>query len=260
MYTGSPGTVYLEFQDDVVLKKTVSPQTAVAEAEMQRRCYEVAQASGSFRVPRLKDVNREECLITMERLRGHESLWDTIAEDPARLDLIQSAGHVLGLIHRCCGSCTDEVRPDPRPIPQRWGRVMLHGDYSARNILVGQDGVLAVIDFDGKPGPASFDVSFFLSSIGRIPPHMRSLCAFRARARAFLAGYVGSEGDVPWQDVRNRLLYFGNCRLREVARRVCKEPRLRNFRRLVEWLAYVGALWCLFHRAGGGMGNGSRRK
>jgi 5-methylthioribose kinase len=148
-------------------------------------------------VPRLLDLDRDACAFTIERApAGWRSWKDRLLESEADETIARRVGLLLAAWHtgtsgdRVAAEAFadregfDQLRIDPyyRAVMRRHpdlagpvgayaerlmgsGRCLVHGDYSPKNVLVG-DGGLWIIDFEVTHfGEPSFDLAFMLNHL-----------------------------------------------------------------------------------------------
>ncbi|MQA25955.1 MAG: phosphotransferase [Micromonosporaceae bacterium] len=146
--------------------------------------------------PRVLDRDPERNVIVIERAPGSWSDWKRLLLQgrcdvgvAARLGGVLAAWHsadVAGVDQRCVDlSAFEQLRVDPyyrtvmRRRPEHAERVgwhaeamagrrtaLVHGDFSPKNVLVGEGGALWVIDFEvAHVGDPAFDVAFLLSHL-----------------------------------------------------------------------------------------------
>ncbi len=168
-------------------------ERAVTEA----RAIELAASLMPEAVPRLLDLDREACAFTIERAPAGWRAWkDGLLEGESDETIARQVGTLLATWH---GSTSDDplaaeafadregfdqLRIDPyyRAVMRRHpdladlmgayaerltgpGRCLVHGDYSPKNVLVG-DGGLWIIDFEVTHfGEPSFDLAFMLNHL-----------------------------------------------------------------------------------------------
>jgi len=174
------------------------------------------------RVPDVLDIDREACAITIARAPAEWRNWKAVLlsgeADPRvarELGRILAAWHAAsigdGRVARRFGDweAFDQLRIDPyhRTVARRHpdlaravGRVieemearriaLVHGDYSPKNVLVG-DGALWVLDFEvAHHGDPDFDLAFMLNHLSLKAIHRPQAAArYRRCAEAFLAAY-----------------------------------------------------------------------
>ncbi len=148
-------------------------------------------------VPRLLDLDRDACAFTIERAPAGWRTWkDSLLEGEADVTVAHQVGLLLAAWHagtfgdRVAAEAFadrqgfDQLRIDPyyRAVMRRHldlagpvgayaerlmgpGRCLVHGDYSPKNVLIG-DGGLWIIDFEVTHfGEPSFDLAFMLNHL-----------------------------------------------------------------------------------------------
>ena len=173
-------------------------------------------------VPELLDLDREACALVIAHAPGGWRSWkELLLEGEADAATAARVGEVLATWHH--GTCDDadverafgdpaafdELRVDPyyRTLMRRrppladaiaryvdrmlsTRRCLVHGDYSPKNVLVG-DGGLWIVDFEvAHFGDPAFDVAFMLNHLFLKAIHRPSRHEGYARcARAFWTAY-----------------------------------------------------------------------
>jgi 5-methylthioribose kinase len=190
------------------------------------RAMEVLARITPDRVPRLLDVDPDNYTLTMEHAPDGWATWkDQLLLGDVRTSVAADLGVTLAMWHRdtadddTSGSfhrptALEELRIDPyyravagcHPglaptvlgvVESMLGRrqCLVHGDFSPKNILVGEDGVW-VLDYEvAHQGDPTFDVAFMLNhlllkGIARPQDELR----YEAAARAFLDAYTSTVG------------------------------------------------------------------
>ena len=173
-------------------------------------------------VPDLLDLDRERCALTIAHAPAGWVSWkERLLAGEADASSAETVGELLAAWHR--GTCDDadverllgdldafeELRVDPyyrtltrrHPAPSRavgayvehmlaTRRCLVHGDFSPKNVLVGEGG-LWIVDFEvAHFGDPAFDVAFMLNHLFLKAIHRRSALEHYARcARAFWGAY-----------------------------------------------------------------------
>jgi len=214
---------------ELVVKQAL-PSLRVAApwaAKRERALTEAAALSLAHRltpdsVPRVFDMDEERCALVIERApAGWRSWKEDLLDGAADPSVAARLGELLADWHRATWSdalvaerfgdyeAFEQLRVDPyhRTVAQRRPalagaireqvaamranrRCLVHGDYSPKNVLVG-DGGLWVIDFEvAHYGDPAFDVAFLLSHLLLKAIHRPGARdALERCARAFLEGY-----------------------------------------------------------------------
>ncbi len=193
-------------------------ERAVTEGEALRLAHRLTPG----RVPEVFDIDREACALTIARAPAGWRSWKTALlagdVDPAvaeELGRILAAWHVDSagdeqVAHRFDDwQAFDQLRLDPyhrtvaRRHPDLAGAVhrlmaemeerrmaFVHGDFSPKNVLVGDTG-LWVLDFEvAHYGDPSFDLAFMLNHLSLKAIHRPQAAArYRRCAEVFLAAY-----------------------------------------------------------------------
>jgi 5-methylthioribose kinase len=197
----------------------VPPERAAAEARALELMARLAPSS----VPRLLDSDPDAFALVMEEAPGDWRPWKSLLlEGTADPGVAAWLGALLAVLHSADGDIgsaesfeAQRVDPYLRTIQQRHPELadrigayverlldttecVVHGDYSPKNVLVGNDG-LWVIDWEVvHRGDPTFDLAFMLNhlllkSIHR--PQARE--GYEACGQAFLDAY-GQEVDMPY--------------------------------------------------------------
>jgi 5-methylthioribose kinase len=197
----------------------VPPERAAAEA----RALELMARLAPRSVPRLLDSDPDAFALVMEEAPGDWRPWKSLLlEGTADPGVAAWLGALLAVLHSADGDIgsaesfeAQRVDPYLRTIQQRHPELadrigayverlldttecVVHGDYSPKNVLVGNDG-LWVIDWEVvHRGDPTFDLAFMLNhlllkSIHR--PQARE--GYEACGQAFLDAY-GQEVDMPY--------------------------------------------------------------
>ncbi|MFL5961411.1 MAG: phosphopyruvate hydratase [Gaiellaceae bacterium] len=219
-----------------LIVKQALPQLRVAEewlANRERtisegRALGVAAGIDPRRVPAVVDLDAERIVLTIEAAPLHWTAWKTrLLAGDADPDVAARLGAFLGALHRATAGDPeikeafpdaepfDQLRVDPyyraiiRKHPSCAGAIellvesmletrtcLVHGDYSPKNVLVGDDGVW-VIDFEvAHVGDPAFDVAFMLSHLFLKGIHVPAAGAdLRECGDAFWSAYEESAGD-----------------------------------------------------------------
>ena len=212
-----------------VVTKTVNPDMCAIEVARFEAARHVSDAVGGFRVPKVLDWD-EGGRIELERVPGIFALRDLLGRGRDDEDVLLRVGRALGHLHE---RMTLPAAYSALPLVDRQsgdddeGAVVLHGDFSAMNVCWCDEAEELVI-LDWGPvlsggvkvsGPRYYDLGFFVASLVRVRPWMRSLSAFHSRADALLRGYGEVAGDVDLDRLRSYVLRFtrGNVRRSVVA-------------------------------------------
>lgn len=201
-----------------------NPERALREAGALRFTHDLTAGA----VPMLFDVDAETCTLTMAAAPAAWRPWkDLLLEgtvDPStgrglgKLlgDWHLSSSHALAQLtglddldvfdqlriepfHRTVASRHPELAPRItcaiESLVKRPGRCLVHGDFSPKNVLVGEEG-LWVIDFEvAHVGNPVFDVAFLLAHLILKSVHQPGLAnAYRGCAAEFLEGYEDGAG------------------------------------------------------------------
>ncbi len=189
-------------------------ERAVAEAAALRLAGELAPGA----VPRVLDVDEEECALVVEHAPVGWQNWKELLlaghADPA---VARRLGHLLAIwqegtsgdIELDGADVFEQLRVDPyhrtvmRRAPELSAAVgayvermlatrlcLVHGDYSPKNVLAGDDG-LWVIDFEvAHLGDPAFDVAFMLNHLLLKAIHRPgSASAYEECSHAFVSAY-----------------------------------------------------------------------
>lgn len=214
---------------DAVVKQSL-PRLRVAEEWLAKRervlteaaALELAAALTPSEVPRVLAVDAERCAIVIDRAPADWRPWkDALLAGETDAGVAARLGSVLATWHRETAEdaeiagrfadheAFDQLRVDPyhRAVMQRWPRLarpvgayveqlagarvcLVHGDFSPKNVLVGDDG-LWVIDFEvAHVGDPVFDLAFMLNHLLLKTVHRPDAAvAYRACGAAFLDAY-----------------------------------------------------------------------
>jgi aminoglycoside phosphotransferase (APT) family kinase protein len=197
----------------------VPPERAVAEAQALELMAQLAPGS----VPRLLDSDREAFALVMEEAPAGWRPWKALLlEGVADAAVAAWLGALLAVVHSADGDIgsaesfeAQRVDPYLRTIQQRHpkqaGRIgayidqlldttecVVHGDYSPKNVLVGDDG-LWVIDWEvAHRGDPAFDLAFLLNHLLLKTIHRpQARDGYEACGLAFLDGY-GRHLEMPY--------------------------------------------------------------
>lgn len=193
-------------------------ERAVTEA----RALELAATLIPDSVPRLLELDSDACAFTIERAPAGWRTWkDELLEGEADEETARRVGSLLASWHAgtrddavaeafADRESFDQLRIDPyyRTVRRRHpdlagaidghverllgpGRCLVHGDYSPKNVLVG-DGRLWLIDFEVTHfGNPSFDLGFMLNHLFLKTLHRPAAAAgYLGCARAFWDAYT----------------------------------------------------------------------
>ena len=268
------------------------------EVEVLRVCAELLAAPPAAagdalvaRTPRILHEDRENYAFAMSAAPERHRVWKAdLLAGRADVSIARECGRLLGRLH--AGSWQnaeiakrledrrifDELRLDPyyrtlaRSFPAdaphlerliesvlAHRRSLVHADFSPKNLLV-YDGGLLLVDFEtGHFGDPAFDLGFFLShlvlkAVYHAPDHERYLSLAEAFWREYQAQLAANIGGAEWRDLEHRAaLNFAGCawaRLdgtskveyltdfarREMLRRVCRDLLARP---ADDWAAVV---------------------
>jgi 5-methylthioribose kinase len=197
----------------------VPPERAVTEAHALELMAQLSPGS----VPRLLDSDPEAFALVMEEAPADWRPWKSLLlEGVADAAVAAWLGALLTVLHSADGDIGsaesfEAQRVDPylrtiqRRHPELGGLIgayidrllatpqcVVHGDYSPKNVLVGNDG-LWVIDWEvAHRGDPAFDVAFLLNHLLLKTIHMPSATArYEACGKAFLDAY-GRDVDMPY--------------------------------------------------------------
>ncbi len=180
--------------------KTQEPGRARIEAFKTRAARKVAEASNTFRVPRVIDCDVDKGRTVFERIPGLIPFRSAIRilDDPS--ELAMKAGDALACIHRDL-RLPDDMRQE---LPVCWRdahapQVFVHGDFNLTNVCVSPaNREIVILDWAftdvwggvGTYGAACFDPLWFAqgllySNTGRL----RRVSNAQAIARTFLEAY-----------------------------------------------------------------------
>jgi 5-methylthioribose kinase len=207
---------------------TSDPRRSLIEA----RALQAFAALSPQAAPVVLDVDPERCAFTMTAAPHGTRPWkDVLLAGDVRADAGRRLGELLGRWHRESAESGDarfddttwfqqlrvdpfyerlmQVRPDLRPairplVARLLARreVLVHGDFSPKNVLVHPDGTLWLIDFEVcHRGDPVFDLAFVLHHLVLKAVHRpQSAVDLLACAEAILAGYVGERpGELPME-------------------------------------------------------------
>jgi 5-methylthioribose kinase len=197
-------------------------ERAITEGEALRLAGRITPGC----VPATLDVDRDRCALTIEAAPVEWTSWkDRLLAGDADPAVASRLGEILASWHQetardddvarvfADAEAFDQLRVDPyyrtvaRRLPELAAAIeayvqrmltthtcLVHGDYSPKNVLVG-DGVW-VVDFEvAHVGDPAFDIAFMLNHLmlkGLRAPATRS--AFLSCARAFWSAYRGAAG------------------------------------------------------------------
>lgn len=194
---------------------------------------ELASALTPGRVPRVLDVDETGFIIVIERAPASWRSWkEQLFDGVATVECARDLGTTLGTWHRqtaddaslCSPFADDEtfvnLRVEPfyltvasqhedlaRPIAALLERMssqrscFVHGDFSPKNVLVG-DGGLWILDFEvAHTGDPVFDVAFMLHHLTLKTIHTGAVERIAALAAAFRGGYRDTAGGSTLDDV-----------------------------------------------------------
>lgn len=200
------------------------PGRALMEAEALKFAHHLTPTA----VPALLDVDAEACTLTMAAAPPSWRPWkELLLEGIVEPSVGGSLGSLLGVWHRSSseslaglGALSDlavfeqlrigpfhqtvvERHPDLAPLiapavealVKRPGRCLVHGDFSPKNVLVGDEG-LWVIDFEvAHVGDPVFDLAFLITHLVLKSVHRPAMAgAYRACAVQFLKSYTDEAG------------------------------------------------------------------
>ncbi|MCK4624721.1 MAG: hypothetical protein KAV00_05370 [Phycisphaerae bacterium] len=146
--------------------KTDHPERMRVEVEKSRRAYEIGQASGLFRVPRVLQFDETTGKATFERYHGIKPTSDIIAFSKDSKDLLVTLGKALATIHK------ELVLPDDMriPLPPECSLpgetdVFFHGDFTCTNVCLKDcEEKLIILDWQMAPrygGLATYGTRYF---------------------------------------------------------------------------------------------------
>jgi 5-methylthioribose kinase len=193
-------------------------------------------------VPRLLDLDSDACAFTIERAPAGWRTWkDSLLEGEADETIARRVGLLLAAWHAgTSGDCVaaeafadregfDQLRIDPyyRTVMRRHpdlagavgayaerllgpGRCLVHGDYSPKNVLVGDEG-LWIIDFEVSHfGEPSFDLAFMLNHLFLKALHRpEAATGYLGCALSFWEAYAGNVTDALAPDLAATLGQVG---------------------------------------------------
>ncbi|HUY33769.1 MAG TPA: aminoglycoside phosphotransferase family protein [Pirellulales bacterium] len=199
--------------------------------------------------PRILREDRDNYAFTMTAAPAEHRVWKAeLLEGQARPEIAAACGRLLARLHGASWlnaavaqrlddrRVFDDLRLDPyyrsvaraypddapafeRLIDSVWQhrRCLVHADFSPKNLLVFQHGLL-MVDFEtGHFGDPAFDLGFFLSHLllkaacfaPRHEAYLRLTDVFRREYRAELSGRIG---DDEWRDLERRAVQnFAGC-------------------------------------------------
>jgi 5-methylthioribose kinase len=191
----------------------VSPERAMTEAQALELMWQLAPGS----VPRLLDSDPELCTLVVEEAPPSWRSWKScLLEGEADPAVAARLGELLAVLH--VGTADVDLgsaesfeaqRVDPylRTIQRRHPKLadaigayierllatqrsVVHGDYSPKNVLVGEDGVW-VIDWEvAHRGDPAFDVAFMLNHLLLKTIHRpEARAGYQACGEAFIDAY-----------------------------------------------------------------------
>ena len=197
----------------------VPPERALTEARALELMAQLAPGS----VPRLLDSDPDAFALVMEEAPADWRPWKSLLlEGVADAAVAAWLGALLAVLHSADGDIgsaesfeAQRVDPYLRTIQRRHpeladrigayierllgtARCVVHGDYSPKNVLVGDDG-LWVIDWEvAHRGDPAFDLAFLLNHLLLKTIHRpQAREGYEACGRAFLDAY-GQEVDMPY--------------------------------------------------------------
>jgi 5-methylthioribose kinase len=197
----------------------VPPERALTEARALELMARLAPGS----VPRLLDSDPDAFALVMEAAPAEWRSWKTLLlEGAADAAIAAWLGALLAVVHSADGDIGssesfEAQRVDPylrtiqRRHPELADRIgayvdrllgttecVVHGDYSPKNVLVGDDG-LWVIDWEvTHRGDPTFDLAFMLNHLLLKTIHRaQAREGYEACGRAFLEAY-GRDVDMPY--------------------------------------------------------------
>ena len=217
----------LRVEDEWLAKR----ERAITEA----RALEFAAGITPDAVPALVDLDRDRCVLTIAAAPESWVTWKSrLLRGEADPAIASRLGEILAAWHRSSfrdGTAAarfgdleafEQLRVDPyyRTIARRRPELapavasllarmkaarvcLVHGDYSPKNILVGDDGIW-VIDFEvAHYGDPAFDVAFMLNHLLLKRLHVPTASARLERcALGFWRGYEGAVGEKLLPDAR----------------------------------------------------------
>jgi 5-methylthioribose kinase len=197
----------------------VPPERAVAEGQALQLMAQLVPGS----VPRLIDADAETHTLVMEQAPAAWRPWKTLLLDgTAETSVASRLGELLAVLHAADADIGgaesfEAQRVDPylrtiqRRHPAHADRIaayierllgttecLVHGDFSPKNVLVGDDG-LWVIDWEiAHRGDPAFDLAFLLNHLLLKAIHRpRARKDYEGCAQAFLSAY-GHDVDMPY--------------------------------------------------------------
>lgn len=200
------------------------PGRALIEAQALRFTHHLTPAA----VPALLDVDAEACTLTMAAAPPSWRPWkELLLEGIVEPSVGGSLGSLLGTWHRSSSEALtslgalshlavfEQLRIEPfhrtvaerhpnlapliahavEALMKRPGRCLVHGDFSPKNVLVGDAG-LWVIDFEvAHVGDPVFDLAFLITHLVLKSVHRPTMAgAYRACAVQFLEAYKEEAG------------------------------------------------------------------
>lgn len=179
--------------ENIVVKRD-APHLMRVEVEKTRLGYELGQATGLFRVPRILDYDADTGTVTFERVHDLRTMRDALATAPNR-DVVSRVGHVLAAIHDNL-ALPDEIRK-PLPVALQEPHdteVFIHGDFTVENLLISErSGTIVVLDWqmtsahgcEATWGTRFFDISCFIGTLFFRP----------------LEKFLGAKKEFPWAEL-----------------------------------------------------------
>lgn len=230
--TANHGTV--ELKDDVVVK-TVDPGECAIEVARFEAAREVSELVGGFCVPRVLRWDEATGRIELERIRDLFALRDWLGRRNDEREALHRAGWALGHLHErmtlsevYAGLPLVQAEPGDSESP-----VVLHGDFSCMNVGWSEGaGGLVVLDWGAvhsggqtkARGPRHYDAGFFVASLLRVRPWVRSIRSFRWRTGAFITGYAEAAHDLDPAWLRAYVLRFTRGNARRAAAAAAQMP------------------------------------
>ncbi|NUQ70111.1 MAG: hypothetical protein HUU17_04750 [Chthonomonadales bacterium] len=244
----------IEIHDDVVVK-TAPLDSIRREALKTELAYELGQASGLFRAPRVVRLEEHEGRLILERIEGVDGIGPIEARLARCADLPERLGAALAAIHH--GLSLPAEHQAPVPPGYLWAsmeNVAIHGDFNGTNVMVRTSSKeLVIVDWStsARLGPSAtmapgwLDLVWFIRAqyhrlgFGGIPAGVAPACSrlVRAYLSADGKGSVGEFGryltQVIAEDRKRRNVCFtlrrrvaafrGDAALAQYARRLAKE-------------------------------------
>lgn len=220
-----------------------------AELLDSRRTTAEEQQSLVARTPRILYEDRDNYAFAMSAAPQNHRVWKAdLLAGRADAAIAVACGRLLGRLHagswqnaEICERLEDrrifdELRLDPyyRTLARSFPgdaphleqliesvlahrRSLVHADFSPKNLLV-YDGGLLLVDFEtGHYGDPAFDLGFFLShlvlkAVYHAPDHERYLTLTDVFWRAYQTELAAAIGDAEWRDLHRRAaLNFAGC-------------------------------------------------